>query len=64
MTAAMVKLSKAEGHGRPAILSTFEKFLGTSEGKKVPDLLTIGKNAEIVAHVEALLASSADDLLG
>ena len=47
--------------GRHAVLDVIAKFLGTSEGKKVPDLASVGKNAEILAYVESKMAPETVD---
>lgn len=66
VTEAIVKLNKDTGPngGRPGVLKVLQQFLGTTEGKRVPDLEPLGKNAEIVAFVEATLAPAEDDDLG
>ena len=50
------------GKGRDAILGILTKFLGTSDGKRVPDLESAGKNAEILAYVQSLQQGGEDDL--
>lgn len=50
------------GKGRDAILDILTKFLGTAEGKRVPDLESAGKNAEIMAYVQSLQKAGEDDL--
>lgn len=64
VTAKIVALNKAEGHGRESVLKVFRQFFGTTEGKRVPDLQSLGKNAEIIAFVDALLTPAAEDDLG
>ena len=64
VTAKIVALNKAPGHGRDSVLKVFQQFFGTTEGKRVPDLQSLGKNAEIIAFVDALLAPAAEDDLG
>lgn len=46
--------------GREAVLGVLKHF--GCEGKTVPALKDLGKNAEILAHVKGLLAPAADDL--
>lgn len=66
VTEAIVRLNKDTGPngGRPGVLKVLQHFLGTTEGKRVPDLEPLGKNAEIVAFVEAALKPAEDDDLG
>lgn len=58
--------STAEGHGRAGVEAVLAKF--GKAGQKVPSLESVGKNAEILAFVESLLAGgeqeaeSEDDL--
>lgn len=66
VTEAIIKMNKTLGatdplKGREAVLNVIAKFLGASEGKKVPDLAAVGKNAEILAYVESLTAAPAGD---
>ncbi len=66
VTEAIIKMNKTLGatdplKGRQAVLDVISKFLGTSEGKKVPDLASVGKNAEILAYVESKMAPEASD---
>lgn len=62
VTKKIIELNKSQkpGHGRDGVLSVLTKFLGTSEGKKVPDLKAVGKNAEIAAFVDSLLKAGGD----
>lgn len=63
VTKKIVELNKAKG--RDAVMSVIENFLGegaVAKGKKVPDLASVGKNADIVAFVDGLLAPADDDL--
>jgi len=62
---AQIKLlnaGTAPGQGRDGVLAVLAKFDKT--GAKVPELATLGKNAEILAFVNSLLnpAADADDL--
>jgi hypothetical protein len=59
--------SKAEGHGREALKAFLLKHVG--EGKNVPALEALHKNAELLAEVEAILSPAAaeqtdDNLFG
>lgn len=54
--------AQSPGKGREAVLKVIGKFLGSTEGKRVPDLEAVGKNAEIVAYAKELLVADADDL--
>lgn len=53
-------LSTAPTGGREAVLGVLKHF--GCEGKTVPALKDLNKNAEILAHVQGLLAPAADDL--
>ena len=53
-------LSTAPTGGREAVLGVLKHF--GCEGKTVPALQALNKNADILAHVKALLAPAADDL--
>ena len=64
VTQAIVNLNKTPGHGRDSVLKVFAQFLGTTEGKRVPDLKELGKNAEIIEFVDGLLNAGSDDDLG
>lgn len=57
---AIKDLSTAPTGGREAVLGVLKHF--GCEGKLVPALKDLGKNAEILAHVKGLLAPVADDL--
>mgnify|MGYP001016467878 CR=1 FL=1 len=57
---AIKALSTAPTGGREAVLGVLKHF--GCEGKTVPALQALNKNAEILAHVKALLAPQADDL--
>lgn len=65
LTAKLMELnsSKEPGHGREALKAFLVKHLG--EGKTVPALEALKKNAELLAEVEAILkpAGAADDNL-
>ena len=53
-------LSTAPTGGRDAVLGVLKHF--GCEGKTVPALKDLNKNAEILAHVQGLLAPAGDDL--
>lgn len=57
---AIKALSTAPTGGREAVLGVLKHF--GCEGKTVPALKDLNKNAEILAHVQGLLAPAADDL--
>ena len=57
---AIKDLSTAPTGGREAVLGVLKHF--GCEGKTVPALKDLNKNAEILAHVKGLLAPAADDL--
>ena len=57
---AIKELSTAPTGGREAVLGLLKAF--GCEGKTVPALKDLNKNAEILAHVQGLLAPPADDL--
>ncbi len=57
---AIKELSTAPTGGREAVLGVLKHF--GCEGKTVPSLKDLNKNAEILAHVQGLLAPAADDL--
>lgn len=57
---AIKELSTAPTGGREAVLGVLKHF--GCEGKTVPALKDMNKNAEILAHVQGLLAPAADDL--
>ena len=66
VTEAIIKMNKTLGatdplKGRQAVLDVIAKFLGTSDGKRVPDLASVGKNAEILAYVESKMAPETAD---
>ncbi len=68
VTKKIIELNKSQkpGHGRDGVLSVLQQFLGGTEGKKVPDLKAVEKNAEIIAFVDNLLTgeTAGDDDLG
>lgn len=57
---AIKKLATAPNGGREAVLGVLKHF--GCEGKTVPALKDLNRNAEILAHVQGLLAPAADDL--
>lgn len=60
-----INKSKAPGHGREGVLRVLNEFgFDGSEGKRVPNLEALGKNAEILAFSKSLLEvkPAADDL--
>ena len=57
---AIKELSTAPTGGREAVLGVLKHF--GCEGKTVPSLKDLGRNADILAHVQGLLAPAADDL--
>ena len=57
---AIKELSTAPTGGREAVLGVLKHF--GCEGKTVPALKDLGRNADILAHVQGLLAPAADDL--
>ena len=57
---AIKELSTAPTGGREAVLGVLKHF--GCEGKTVPSLKDLNKNAEILAHVQGLMAPAADDL--
>lgn len=57
---AIKELSTAPTGGREAVLGVLKHF--GCEGKTVPALKDLNKNAEILAHVQGLMAPAADDL--
>ena len=57
---AIKELSTAPTGGRDAVLGVLKHF--GCEGKTVPALKDLGRNADILAHVQGLLAPAADDL--
>lgn len=57
---AIKELSTAPTGGREAVLGVLKHF--GCEGKTVPALKDLNKNAEILAHVTALMTPAADDL--
>lgn len=59
---AIKELSTAPTGGREAVLGVLKHF--GCEGKTVPALKDLNKNAEILAHVQGLLAPAADADLG
>ena len=59
---AIKELSTAPTGGREAVLGVLKHF--GCEGKTVPALKDLGKNAEILAHVKGLLAPAQDSDLG
>lgn len=54
---AFTKLMAAPDHGRVSVVQVLKHFDKTAE--KVPALEALGKNAEIIAHIEAILAPAA-----
>ena len=60
MFRAIKELSTAPTGGREAVLGVLKHF--GCEGKTVPSLKDLGRNADILAHVQGLLAPAADDL--
>lgn len=54
--------SDKPGHGRDGVLAVLKQF--GLEGKKVPQLETLGKHAEVMAFVKSLMAADASDDLG
>lgn len=64
VTKKIVEINKAPAPkgGREGVLKVLAQF--GCEGKKVPDLKALNKNAEIIAFVDSLLAEEADDDLG
>lgn len=59
---AIKELSTAPNGGREAVLGVLKHF--GCEGKTVPALKDLNRNAEILAHVQGLLAPAADADLG
>jgi len=61
---AIQALNKSDkpGHGRDGVLAVLKQF--GLEGKKVPHLEGLGKNAEVLAFVNSLLNAPATDDLG
>jgi hypothetical protein len=61
---AIQALNKSDkpGHGRDGVLAVLKQF--GLEGKKVPQLEGLGKNAEVLAFVNSLLNAPASDDLG
>lgn len=61
---AIQALNKSDkpGHGRDGVLAVLKQF--GLEGKKVPHLEGLGKNAEVLAFVNSLLNAPASDDLG
>ena len=59
---AIKELSTAPTGGREAVLGVLKHF--GCEGKTVPALKDLGKNAEILAHVTALMTPAQDSDLG
>ena len=57
---AIKELSTAPTGGREAVLGVLKHF--GCEGKTVPALKDLNKNAEILAHVQGLMTPAADDL--
>ena len=57
---AIKELSTAPTGGREAVLGVLKHF--GCEGKTVPALKDLGHNADILAHVTALMTPAADDL--
>lgn len=58
----MTALSKSDkpGHGREGVLGVLKKYLPGDDRPTVTKLQPLGINAEIVAHVESLLAPAAE----
>ena len=59
---AIKELSTAPTGGREAVLGVLKHF--GCEGKTVPALKDLGKNAEILAHVQGLMTPAQDSDLG
>lgn len=61
---AIQALNKSDkpGHGRDGVLAVLKQF--GLEGKKVPQLEALGKNAEVLAFVNSLLNAQPSDDLG
>ncbi len=59
---AMTAMSKSDkpGHGREGVLGVLKKYLPGDDRPTVTKLQPLGINAEIVAHVESLLAPAAE----
>lgn len=55
----VVNKSPAEGHGRNGVLAILKKWLPNDPQPTVTKLQPLGKNAEILADIEALLAPAA-----
>jgi hypothetical protein len=53
--------SAEPGHGREGVLAVLRKWLPGDEKPTVTKLQPLGKNAEILADIEALLAPKSDD---
>ena len=60
MFRAVKELSTAPTGGREAVLGLLKHF--GCEGKTVPALKDLGRNADILAHVQGLMTPAADDL--
>lgn len=52
--------STLPGHGRDGVMAVLKKFLPGVEKPTAPALAPLGKNAEILAHVESLLKPAAE----
>lgn len=59
---AMTAISKSDkpGHGRDGVLAVLKKYLPGDERPTVTKLQPLGLNAQIVKHVEAMLAPAAE----
>lgn len=64
VVAKMVALNKSDkpGHGPAAVRAILVKYMPNEEKPTVPKLNGLGKNAEILAEVEALLNPSTDEV--
>lgn len=64
VVAKMIALNKSdkEGHGPAAVRTLLTKYLPNEEKPTVPKLNGLGKNAEILAAVDALMNPATDDI--
>lgn len=64
VVAKMVALNKSDkaGHGPNAVRAILVKYMPNEDKPTVPKLNGLGKNAEILAEVEALLNPATDDI--
>lgn len=64
VVAKMVALNKSDkpGHGPAAVRAILVKYMPNEEKPTVPKLNGLGKNAEILAEVEALLNPATDEV--